>query len=475
MENNKILFSIGKALYDNEKYLEALRYLELAANEGNTDAMVLCGEIRFEKGEKGMINHKEAANFFKRAADLGNIRGMFKFGRMLRFGFGIKINKYEAWKFYKKAEEETNKNIKYLEKNGEEITTPNLEYTNPNTGEKYNLPKCNIILNPYNYNEQIYDFAKNNMENLAFTGSRDELICNFFNIFLGKCEISDRENIGLILAIIKSEISLIQKFIELIYDNGREDIIDLLIENLDINNICNIFLFACNNDKIDLIEKIFSFYISSEEDNENKLLLLDTGLKITYDENHINSTKKIIQLEVLKFFGEFLDEENREKLFENTLEINDISNITTKTKEPILYKILSSDFVNVSPIFIETIIKIGMNFGENGFNCNRNELGNINKNIQSLSEKFGLNQENKLSKQITDILSRKKMFLFSSATITINEEDLKELNKNLAEFSRILSMSIENKKESEKSSVLGNFEDDLDKEGELEKTKREIK
>lgn len=49
------------------------------------------------------VNFKKAAELYKMAADFGNIQGSIKYGNMLRYGLGMKINKEEAKKYYLRA------------------------------------------------------------------------------------------------------------------------------------------------------------------------------------------------------------------------------------------------------------------------------------------------------------------------------------------------------------------------------------
>ncbi len=457
-DNSKILFSIGKALYDNKKYLEGFEYIKLAAKEGDIDAMVLCGEILYKNDAGITTDFKKAAQYFKMAADLGNIKGMTKFGDMLRFGFGVKIDKIEAVIWYRKAENETNKKREYLEKQGEIVKRPYPFKSAPNKYEE-----SNMIYEPIDYDIDVYDFVKSNTESPKIGGTIDESICNFFDFTL-----KNSNNINLISKLIVSQNYLIQNFIKIIYYNNKEYIIDSLLENLHINDVYNIFLSACNDDKIDLIKRTFSYIL--EKDDEFSLMGLNTGLNITNNKNFVASSKKLIQLGILHFFNKLLNNEDKEKLSNDIMEINEISNIRASSGEPILCTILTNeifieDLNRNNPTFIEQIIKNGINFGENEFYYSKSKMRNIAETVKNLLQKLKLNTDNELLKQFIS-LSQKVGFLYFGDSIKINKNELDGLNIKLKNFSNTLKLLENNKKNSENILLLKNFEDNLEEESE---------
>lgn len=78
------------------------------------------------------VNFKKAAELYKKAADLGSIQGSIKYGNMLRYGLGIKIDKKEAKRYYELAAQKGDhlgqklfEIMEYQEKNLPEIPLDN--------------------------------------------------------------------------------------------------------------------------------------------------------------------------------------------------------------------------------------------------------------------------------------------------------------------------------------------------------------
>ena len=83
---------------------QSVSYKESTLSKGVTDWCGVRGdretleEMTSDPGDK-----KEAAVYFKKAADSGNVDAMFNYGLMLNQGDGIRVNKKEAANYFKKA------------------------------------------------------------------------------------------------------------------------------------------------------------------------------------------------------------------------------------------------------------------------------------------------------------------------------------------------------------------------------------
>ncbi len=74
-------FEAALRAYESGDFNLALASAKLAGAEGNTDAQVLAGTILMN-GETGLINDREAADWFKRAASNGNTDAQLSLGKM---------------------------------------------------------------------------------------------------------------------------------------------------------------------------------------------------------------------------------------------------------------------------------------------------------------------------------------------------------------------------------------------------------
>lgn len=58
------------------------------------------------------VDYKEAARYYKLAADQGNLPGMSNYGVCLEMGCGVPMDKAEALKYYRRAADDGNKEAK---------------------------------------------------------------------------------------------------------------------------------------------------------------------------------------------------------------------------------------------------------------------------------------------------------------------------------------------------------------------------
>ena len=88
----------GKA----KDYAKAMKYARIAADRGNTDAMVDVGNM-YRLGYGVEKNQAEAVKWFRKAAEQGNAGAQYNLGYSYVSGSGIEKNQTEALKWYRKA------------------------------------------------------------------------------------------------------------------------------------------------------------------------------------------------------------------------------------------------------------------------------------------------------------------------------------------------------------------------------------
>jgi len=59
--------------YQSEDFKSGIRWIRMAINKGNTEAMVVLGKLYAEGKVDGLPNYQEAMNLYKKASDLGNM------------------------------------------------------------------------------------------------------------------------------------------------------------------------------------------------------------------------------------------------------------------------------------------------------------------------------------------------------------------------------------------------------------------
>ncbi len=92
----------GKDLFYKQKYLEALPYLEDAANNGNDEAQFYVG-LMFEFGYGVSINYEKAIQWYKKSVERGNPIAQNRLGEMYAQGVGVEANYSEALALFEKS------------------------------------------------------------------------------------------------------------------------------------------------------------------------------------------------------------------------------------------------------------------------------------------------------------------------------------------------------------------------------------
>ncbi|HRQ47265.1 MAG TPA: sel1 repeat family protein [Rhodocyclaceae bacterium] len=94
-------FRVGKsllygALSDKRKTAEALQWLQQAAENGSTEAMVQLGRL-YRNGVGALQNYKLSSEWITRAAHSGDAEGMLELGRLYRDGIGFERDPTRAY------------------------------------------------------------------------------------------------------------------------------------------------------------------------------------------------------------------------------------------------------------------------------------------------------------------------------------------------------------------------------------------
>ncbi len=100
-------FKVGEALFNdpahsNETSAKAVRWLRLAAENGNAEAMVLLG--RLSRSGVGILqDFGQSAKWIQTAATRGDSEGMLELGRLYRDGVGVEKDMMQAYIWFNRA------------------------------------------------------------------------------------------------------------------------------------------------------------------------------------------------------------------------------------------------------------------------------------------------------------------------------------------------------------------------------------
>jgi TPR repeat protein len=92
----------GKEAFDKRDFDAAWKELEPLAKQGNPDAMFLVGTMH-HMGAGAPVSYKDAADWYRKAADAGKLDAVFTMGIVYEGGIGQPRNIAEAFKWYKKS------------------------------------------------------------------------------------------------------------------------------------------------------------------------------------------------------------------------------------------------------------------------------------------------------------------------------------------------------------------------------------
>lgn len=101
---DRFAFQLGRALDRNESFKEAAKWYRQAAEKGYTGAMVGLG-ILYAEGTGVAEDAKEALRWYRKAVEKGNADAMLELGKMYENGQGVSENQKEALAWFRKAAE----------------------------------------------------------------------------------------------------------------------------------------------------------------------------------------------------------------------------------------------------------------------------------------------------------------------------------------------------------------------------------
>ena len=93
------LYEQGKALYDKEKYDEALPKIRAAAEKGHKKAQYRLGKC-YDKGYGVEEDDQLAFKWYKKSADQGYHKGQYELGRCYRKGKGVPKDNKRAFELF---------------------------------------------------------------------------------------------------------------------------------------------------------------------------------------------------------------------------------------------------------------------------------------------------------------------------------------------------------------------------------------
>jgi len=107
---------------DNKDYKNFSKYAKLSCNAGDAESCLVLA-TKYLSGKDGFSkDNKQAADFYKKAAELNNVEGLYNTGVMYMNGRGVEKNYKKAMKCYKKAlkggYDNALTNIEYMVGNG---------------------------------------------------------------------------------------------------------------------------------------------------------------------------------------------------------------------------------------------------------------------------------------------------------------------------------------------------------------------
>ena len=97
--------NLASLLSKRGEYVEAMRYWELAANEGSAVSMFYIGRTYLRGTDDVPIDYAKAYGWFLKGAEQSEVGSIYNLGYMHSNGLGVEENQYEAFKWYLKAAE----------------------------------------------------------------------------------------------------------------------------------------------------------------------------------------------------------------------------------------------------------------------------------------------------------------------------------------------------------------------------------
>lgn len=101
------LYEEGKALYDAEKYSQAIAKLKPAAEKGHKKAQYHLGRC-YDKGYGVTEDDKTAFSWYMKAAKQGHAKSQYQVGKCYKDGEGVEKDKKQAFSWFSKAAAQDN-------------------------------------------------------------------------------------------------------------------------------------------------------------------------------------------------------------------------------------------------------------------------------------------------------------------------------------------------------------------------------
>jgi hypothetical protein len=101
-----------EAMSDKRKGTEAVEWLQRAAENGSTEAMVHLGRM-YRTGIGALQNYDLSGQWIERAAFAGDPEGMLELGRLYRDGIGFELNLILAYAWFNRAAAELSSEAAY--------------------------------------------------------------------------------------------------------------------------------------------------------------------------------------------------------------------------------------------------------------------------------------------------------------------------------------------------------------------------
>jgi TPR repeat protein len=106
-QNAEKLYKDGKALYDAEKYTEAVPKLKAAAEKGHKKAQYRLGRC-YEKGRGVKESDAIAFQWYSKSAAQDYAKAQFQLGQCYKDGKGVEKNPQKAFNYFAKAAKQDN-------------------------------------------------------------------------------------------------------------------------------------------------------------------------------------------------------------------------------------------------------------------------------------------------------------------------------------------------------------------------------
>jgi hypothetical protein len=106
------LYEQGKALYDAEKYKEAVPKLKAAAEKGHKKAQYRLGRC-YDKGRGVAENDAKAVEWYKKSAAQDYHKAQYELGKCYKNGEGVEKNREKAVELFAKAARQDNAEAQY--------------------------------------------------------------------------------------------------------------------------------------------------------------------------------------------------------------------------------------------------------------------------------------------------------------------------------------------------------------------------